>query len=211
MEAFAKQNNAQTNSSWKTFLFLATDALCKHITATMISARAFLCICFNRFRKPCNVWEIDPWKYLVFKWWLIIWSWFVGIKFPTCPARTDFTLISNEKSNFIPRRFVLVFLTFLCKHALKYYFIPLGWAEKVTWENFIPTKQDFGSTKEGSQLAGMKSFTCNKPEHPILHVGINDAVGSSHQQIVNDLLALKQFLKEKLQNCNAMPTKRCDN
>ena len=37
---------------------------------------------------------------------------------------------------------------------------------------------------------------------------------SSHQQIVNDLLTLKQFIKKKLQNCNvilSMPTKRCDN
>ena len=53
-----------------------------------------------------------------------------------------------------------------------------------------------------------------KPEHLILHVGTNDAVDSSHQQIVNDLLTLKQFIKEKLQNCNvilSMPTKRCNN
>ena len=53
-----------------------------------------------------------------------------------------------------------------------------------------------------------------KPEHLILHVGTNDAVDSSHQQIVNDLLTLKQFIKKKLQNCNvilSMPTKRCDN
>ena len=52
-----------------------------------------------------------------------------------------------------------------------------------------------------------------KPEHLILHVGTNDAVDSSHQQIVNDLLTLKQFIKEKLQNCNvilSMPTKRCN-
>ena len=52
-----------------------------------------------------------------------------------------------------------------------------------------------------------------KPELLILHVGTNDAADSSHQQIVNDLLALKQFIKEKLPNCNvilSMPTKRCD-
>ena len=48
----------------------------------------------------------------------------------------------------------------------------------------------------------MKSFTCNKPEHLILHFGINDAVDSSHQQIENVLLELKQFIKEKLQNCD---------
>ena len=53
-----------------------------------------------------------------------------------------------------------------------------------------------------------------KPQHLILHVGINDAADSSHHQIVNDLLALKQFIKEKLPHCNvilSMPTKRCDN
>ena len=53
-----------------------------------------------------------------------------------------------------------------------------------------------------------------KPEHLILHIGTNDAADSSHQQIVNDLLALKQFIKEKLLNCNvflSMPNKRCDN
>ena len=40
-----------------------------------------------------------------------------------------------------------------------------------------------------------------KPEHLILHVGKIDAADFSHQQIVNDLLALKQFIKGKLQNC----------
>ena len=52
-----------------------------------------------------------------------------------------------------------------------------------------------------------------KPEHLILHVGTNDAVDSFHQQIVNDLLILKQFIKGKLQNCNvilSIPTKRCN-
>ena len=54
-----------------------------------------------------------------------------------------------------------------------------------------------------------------KPEHLILHVGTNAAAkDSSHQQIENDLLGLKQFTEEKLQNCNvilSMPTKLCDN
>ena len=53
-----------------------------------------------------------------------------------------------------------------------------------------------------------------KPEHLILHVRTNVAVDSSQQQIVNDLLALKQFIREKLQNSIvilSMPTKRCDN
>ena len=53
-----------------------------------------------------------------------------------------------------------------------------------------------------------------KPEHLILHVGENDAADSSHQQIRNDVLALNQLIKEKLQNCNVLlliSTKRCDN
>ena len=41
------------------------------------------------------------------------------------------------------------------------FFIPIRRAEAITWENFVPTKQDPGSTKEGSCLAGMKLFTCN--------------------------------------------------
>ena len=41
-----------------------------------------------------------------------------------------------------------------------------------------------------------------EPEHLILHVGTNNAVDSSHQQLANDLLALKQFIEEELQNCN---------
>ena len=41
-----------------------------------------------------------------------------------------------------------------------------------------------------------------EPEHLILHVGTNNAADSSHQQLANDLLALKQFIEEELQNCN---------
>ena len=65
----------------------------------------------------------------------------------------------------------------------------------------------------GSRIKDMYHYLIpileKKPEHLILHVGTND-----HQQIVNDLLALKQFVKGKLQNCNvilSMPIKRCDN
>ena len=42
------------------------------------------------------------------------------------------------------------------------FFIPLRRAEAVTWENFVPAKRNPGSTKEGSRLAGMKLFTCNR-------------------------------------------------
>ena len=41
------------------------------------------------------------------------------------------------------------------------FFIPLRWVEAITWENFVPAKQNPSSTKEGSYLAGMKLFTCN--------------------------------------------------
>ena len=40
--------------------------------------------------------------------------------------------------------------------------IPLRQDEAITWENFIPPKQDPGSTIEVYCLAGMKLFTCNR-------------------------------------------------
>ena len=42
------------------------------------------------------------------------------------------------------------------------FFIPIRRAEAITWKNFVPAKRDPGSTKEGSRLAGMKRFTCNR-------------------------------------------------
>ena len=53
-----------------------------------------------------------------------------------------------------------------------------------------------------------------KSEDLILHDGTTNDADSSNQQIVNDLLAPKQFIKEKQQICNAilsMPAKHCDN
>ena len=53
-----------------------------------------------------------------------------------------------------------------------------------------------------------------EPDYIILHIGTNDAVTSEPQQIVDDLLALKLFVKEKLKNCKviiSLPTKRTDN
>ena len=53
-----------------------------------------------------------------------------------------------------------------------------------------------------------------KSEDLILHDGTTNDADSSNQQIVNDLLAPKQFIKEKQQICNvilSMPTKHCDN
>ena len=42
------------------------------------------------------------------------------------------------------------------------FFIPLRRADAITWKNFVPAKLDPSSTKEGSRLAGMKLFTCNR-------------------------------------------------
>ena len=48
------------------------------------------------------------------------------------------------------------------KNVLFNFFIPLRRAETITWRNFVPAKRDPGSTKEGSRLAGLKLFTCNR-------------------------------------------------
>ena len=42
------------------------------------------------------------------------------------------------------------------------FFIPPSQAEAITWEKFVPANRDPGCTKEGSRLAGMKRFTCNR-------------------------------------------------
>ena len=42
------------------------------------------------------------------------------------------------------------------------FFIPPRRAEAITWENFVPAKGDPGCTREGSRLAGMKRFACNR-------------------------------------------------
>ena len=42
------------------------------------------------------------------------------------------------------------------------FFIPRRRAETITWENFVPAKQDSSSTKEGSHHVGIKLFTCNR-------------------------------------------------
>ena len=41
------------------------------------------------------------------------------------------------------------------------FFIPISWAEAITWESFFP-KWDPGSAKERSHLLRMKRFTCNR-------------------------------------------------
>ena len=41
------------------------------------------------------------------------------------------------------------------------FFTSLRRAEAITWENFVPAKQDSGYIKEGSRLSGMNRFTWN--------------------------------------------------
>ena len=55
----------------------------------------------------------------------------------------------------------MYFYGFFQTDVLINFFIPLGRAEAITCENFVPAKRDIGSTKEGSRFAGMKLFTCN--------------------------------------------------
>ena len=43
-----------------------------------------------------------------------------------------------------------------------------------------------------------------KPEHQILHLSTSHVEDFSYQQIVNDLLPLKQIIKEKSWNCNVI-------
>ena len=56
----------------------------------------------------------------------------------------------------------MYFYRFFQTDVLINFFIPSRRAEAITWKNFVPAKRDPGSTKEGSRLAGMKLFTCNR-------------------------------------------------
>ena len=56
----------------------------------------------------------------------------------------------------------MYFYRFFQTDVLINFFIPPRRAEAITWKNFVPAKRDPGSTKEGSRLAGMKLFTCNR-------------------------------------------------
>ena len=56
----------------------------------------------------------------------------------------------------------MYFNGFLQIDMLINFFILLRRAEAISWENFVPENWDPGSTKEGSNLAGMKPFTCSR-------------------------------------------------
>ena len=56
----------------------------------------------------------------------------------------------------------MYFYGFFQTDVLINFFISLRWAEAITWENFVPTKRDPGSTIEESHLSGMILFTCNR-------------------------------------------------
>ena len=56
----------------------------------------------------------------------------------------------------------MYFYGFFQADVLINFYIPLRRAEAITWEHFVLAKRDPGRTKEGSRLAGMKLFTCNR-------------------------------------------------
>ena len=56
----------------------------------------------------------------------------------------------------------MYFYEFFEVDVLINFFIALRRAEAITRKNFVPAKRNPGSTKEGSLLAGMKLFTCNR-------------------------------------------------
>ena len=49
----------------------------------------------------------------------------------------------------------MYFFGFFQTDLLINFFIPLKWAEAITWENFVPAKRDPVSPKDGFRLAGM--------------------------------------------------------
>ena len=55
----------------------------------------------------------------------------------------------------------MYFYGYFQTYVLINYFIQPRWAEVSTWENFVLTKQDPGSFKNGSCLVGMELFACN--------------------------------------------------
>ena len=67
----------------------------------------------------------------------------------------------KHNRNIFDRSIEMYFHEYFQTDVLINFFIPLRRAE-VTWENFASAKRDPGSTKEGSRLAGMKLFTCNR-------------------------------------------------
>ena len=54
----------------------------------------------------------------------------------------------------------MYFYRFFQTDVLINFFISLRRAEAITWEKFVPAKQNPDSTKEGSGLVGMKHITC---------------------------------------------------
>ena len=56
----------------------------------------------------------------------------------------------------------MYFYGFFQTDVLINFFILLKRPEAITRENFVPAKRDPDITKEGSRLAGMKLFTCNR-------------------------------------------------
>ena len=87
----------------------------------------------------------------------IYWNVLLWIFLNCClnPLRANFTKWSNKLKQFVgklPTNCLSVFDHFveLALKGLINFFIPLRRANEITWENFVPAKQDLGSTKEGS-------------------------------------------------------------
>ena len=67
--------------------------------------------------------------------------------------------------------------------------------------NFNVKVRRFLSAKISDMYHSLTPFLYKKPDYIVLHVGTNDTVDSQASAIVDKLLQLKYFVKEKLPNC----------
>ena len=98
----------------------------------------------------------------------------------------------------------MYFYGFFQTDVLINFFIPLRQAESITWENFGPGKRDLDSTKEGSHLARIKLFTCNRKIWRIYNtVGIpakRDRHPGQPRSCNHHLILLKLVFSDKIMN-----------
>ena len=67
--------------------------------------------------------------------------------------------------------------------------------------NFNVKVRRFLGAKISDMYHSLTPFLYKKPDYIVLHVGTNDTVDSQASVIVDKLLQLKYFVKEKLPNC----------
>ena len=102
----------------------------------------------------------------------ITWSLFAETKFQliqpgqisTFDYMGESNLILARQDSFSPSICLdlpIISFNFFCKDVLNYFFILPMQAEGITWENFVLTNQDLGSTNERSHLARTELLTCN--------------------------------------------------